>query len=76
MIKKVTKEQYQEFLKDYAWQLLKHPDYRLGEAFLNYFTKIHDTLLMDSDGRDCSWALYQTKDNKKAQHMIDHFIEK
>lgn len=75
-MKKITQEEYQEFLKDYTWKLLQFPDYRLGQAFLNYFTKIQDHLLMDGDhGRDYSWELYQEKDKVKAQKMIDFFRE-
>jgi len=41
---KISQQQYQEFLKHLAWQRLKAPDYRFGQAFLNYFPEIRETM--------------------------------
>jgi hypothetical protein len=45
---RITQEQYEEFLKHLAWTRLKAPDYRFGQAFLNYFPTIRD--IMENTG--------------------------
>ncbi len=37
----ISKSEYEEFEKHYVWVLIKAPDYRLGQAFLNYFPEIN-----------------------------------
>lgn len=37
---KITQAEYKEFLKHLSWQRLKTPDYRFGQAFLNYFPEV------------------------------------
>ena len=44
----ISKQQYEEFLKHLTWQRLKTPDYRFGQAFLNYFPDIRE--IMENDG--------------------------
>jgi hypothetical protein len=44
----ISKQQYEEFLKHLAWQRLKTPDYRFGQAFLNYFPNVRE--IMENDG--------------------------
>jgi hypothetical protein len=44
----ISKQQYEEFLKHLAWQRLKTPDYRFGQAFLNYFPVVRE--IMERDG--------------------------
>ena len=73
---RVSRERYEEFLKHYAWQLLKSPDYRLGQAFLNYFNEVDKIMTSDGDlGARDSVALYYEPDNKQAQAMIDLWRE-
>lgn len=72
---KVSRERYAEFLKHYAWQLLKTPDYRLGQAFLNYFNEVDKIMNSDGDlGMRDSVQLYYETDNKRVQEMIDRWI--
>lgn len=73
---RVTKEQYAEFLKHYAWQLLKSSDYRLGQAFLNYFNEVDKIMEADrNQGRRDAVLLYYETDNKRAQEVIDRWRE-
>ena len=76
-MQKITDDQYQAFLKYYMWNLLQHPDYRLGEAFINYFTDISDELIYNlRNENDFTWELYGEGNSAKAQKMINLFREK
>jgi len=72
---KVSRERYTEFIKHYTWQLLKTPDYRLGQAFINYFNEVDRMMSEDGDlGKQDAVMLYYETDNKRAQEMIDRWI--
>lgn len=71
---KISKEQYEEFLKHYAWQLLKSPDYRLGQGFINFFNEVDKIWQADGDlGKQQSVNLYYETNNKEAQQIIDRW---
>ena len=63
---KVTRKQYEEFLKEFAWQRLKSPDYRLGQAFCNHFSKQANAVL----GTVEEFRLYYTTTDETAQELI------
>ena len=72
---KVSRERYEAFLKDYAWQVLKNADYRLGQAFINYFNEVDQMMSADGDlGKQDAVMLYYTTDHKQAQEMINRWI--
>lgn len=72
----ITKQQYEEFLKDYTIEVLRNPDYRLGQAFLNYFPAVDRMMSNDGDlGAAGAVKLYYTTDNKEFQELIAHYIE-
>ena len=77
----ISKERYEEFLKHYQWQLLKSPDYRLGQAFLNYFPEISKALVEETEsGQPTAGALLECKlyhetNQSQAQKLIDIFRE-
>mgnify|MGYP003341280584 CR=1 FL=1 len=71
---KITQEQYQEFLKHLAWQRLQSPDYRLGQAFLNYFPEISSLMRHDGDlGALDELKLFNEKDNSKVWPIINRW---
>ena len=73
---KISRERYEEFLKHYAWQVLKSPDYRLGQGFINYFDEVDKIMSADGDiGRQDAVMLYYEIDNKRAQAVIDRWRE-
>lgn len=69
---KIAADKYAEFLEHYSWQLLQAPDYRLGQAFLNYFPAIGKGLAK-TDGTILEMKLYYETDNARAQEMIDNW---
>ena len=72
----ISRLDWEEFLKAYTWQLLKNPDYRLGQAFLNYYTEINQMLENDGDlGRQLSTQLFYEKDLVRTYAIIGQWIE-
>lgn len=65
---KISKLAYAEFEKHYAWVLLSAPDYRLGQAFVNYFPEAQIKGLPDS-------RLFFETNNKTSQSIINTLIE-
>ena len=73
---KVSRERYQEFLEHYAWQLLKSPDYRLGQAFINFFNEVDKMMSEDGDlGKQDAVMLYYETNNLRAQQLIDKWLD-
>lgn len=73
---KVSKQEYAEFQKHYAWILLKAPDYRLGQAFLNYFPNVSKAMTSAGKlGTLDEFKLYNETDKLKAQQEIDKWLE-
>ena len=74
---KITKEQYEEFLKHLVWERLKAPDYRLGQAFLNYFPEIRKIMRNDGDlGSQGEQHLFYEEWEPTARMKCEAWIEK
>ena len=72
----ITQEQYQEFLKHLAWQRLQSPDYRFGQAFLNYFPEISKNMRRDGDnGTLDEMNLFYEINDLVAQEFIAKWID-
>ena len=72
----VSKEEYQGFLKHYEWQLIKSPDYRLGQAFLNYFPWVRDSMGTDGDlGHRDLFQVWQSSNRLEVLDLVDWYIE-
>ena len=73
---RISKERWAEFQQHYAWQLLKSPDYRLGQAFLNHFNEVDKIWNNDGDlGKQQSVMLYYETDNDRAMGIIKGWLE-
>ena len=74
---KITREEYQEFLKYLAWTRLQAPDYRLGQAFLNYFPQISKRLIKDEHwGTLYEYNLFNEINDLAAQTIIDQWVDR
>jgi hypothetical protein len=72
----ISREEWTSFLEAYTWQLLKSPDYRLGQAFLNYYIEINRTLKNDGYlGQQLATQLYNKTDPIQARAIIGQWIE-
>ena len=74
---KITMQEFEEFEKRYMFEVLKNPDYRIGQAFYNSFPEI--ALSMEDDG-DLGYAqanrLWNTKDRNEVLEILDWYIVK
>ena len=72
---KITKEQYEAFQKHYMFEFIRNSDYRLGQAFLNYFPEISKLMREDGDlGTMDEFKLYNETNPKCAQEQINGWI--
>ncbi len=71
----ISQQQYEEFLKDYTIEVLRNPNYRLGQAFLNYFPAVDRLMNNDGDlGAADATKLYYTTNNDEAREMIQSYL--
>ena len=73
---KITPAEYAKFLEHLAWQRLKTPDYRLGQAFLNYFPQISQHLISSEQwGTLYEYNLFNEISDLEAQKIIDEWVD-
>ena len=70
-------KQFEAFEKQFVFDVLGNPDYRLGQAFSNTFPEI--AVSMEEDG-DLGYAqanlLWNTKDRNEVLKLIDWYLIK
>ena len=64
----ITHQEFDEFVKHYCWMILKYPDYRVGQAFINYFPAFRRDI-------DISANLFYNTDNAQCWEIIRKYIE-
>ena len=65
---KISKLEYAEFKQHYVWVLLSAPDYRLGQAFVNYFPEAQVDAFPEV-------RLFFEPNNETSQTIINTLIE-
>ena len=74
---KIIMQEFEEFEKQYMFEVLKNPDYRIGQAFYNTFPEI--ALSMEEDG-DLGYSeasrLWNSKNLSEVLELIDWYIVK
>lgn len=70
----ITPQQYETFQQYYAWQLLKSPDLRLGQAFLNYFPEVSRDMASQDDGTLLEMKLFYETDVEDANRVINQWV--
>lgn len=72
---KITQRQYQEFMEHLMWQRLQSPDYRIGQAFLNYFPEVSTYIARSGkDGTLFEMKLYYETDEDRAKELINQWV--
>lgn len=74
---KITENEYAGFLEHYTWEKLKNPDYRIGQAFLNYFPdvgKFYNS--QGGEGQDEEYRLWNERSVSQAQKIIDRWRDR
>ena len=75
-MKKVTWAEIAEFEKDFTLKVLANPTLRYGQAFLNYFSWVHDSMLHDGDlGHRDAIAVWGSSDRLEVLDLADWYIE-
>ena len=74
---KITMQEFEEFEKQYMFEVLKNPDYRLGQAFYNTFPEIALSMEEDGDiGYSQASRLWNSKNLNEVLELIDWYLIK
>jgi hypothetical protein len=74
---KITMQEFEEFEKQFVFEVLKNPDYRLGQAFYNTFPEIALSMEEDGDiGYSQASRLWNSKDRDEVLKLIDWYLIK
>lgn len=72
---KITQEDWDQFKKHYMFEFIRNPDYRFGQAFLNYFSELGKHLLECGDhGENIENRLWNAKTQNDAMIIIGQLI--
>lgn len=73
-MRKITQLEFQEFEKDLLFKQIAYPDYRYGQAFLNYFKWVEDSLDADGDlGRIQANKIWNCSNREMVLNMCNSY---
>lgn len=73
---KVTWAEIAEFEKDFTHKVLANPNYRYGQAFLNYFPWVYNSMNSDGDlGARDAMAVWNSSNRLEVLDLVDWYIE-
>ena len=73
----ITEQEFEEFEKWFLLAKIRYPEYRYGQAFLNYFNGI-DSLSMNSSKvmkESNTFELFIEKDMLRAREMVLRYVK-
>ena len=74
---KITLAEFEEFEKQFLFDKINNPYYRLGQAFLNKFPEIDRLMERDGDlGAQQARRLWECDNRKQVLELIDWYIDK
>jgi len=74
---KITIKEFEEFEKQFLFEKIKNPYYRLGQAFLNKFPEIDRLMEDDGDlGAQQARQVWECDNRKQVLELIDWYINK
>lgn len=74
---KITMQEFEEFEKEFLFQQIANPSYRLGQAFINAFSKISNNIESDGDIGYMRWQeLWECNNRKRVLELIDWYVIK
>ena len=72
---KITTEDWIQFKKHYMFEFIRNPDYRFGQAFLNYFTDLSKYLIAAGErGESIEQRLWNAQTQDEAMSLIGSMI--
>ena len=72
---KITMQEFEAFEKRYVFEVLKNPDYRLGQAFINDYRDISNSMIGDKDGIFENNRLWLSRDREEVLKIIERYVE-
>ena len=72
---KITMEQFEAFEKQFVFEVLGNPDYRLGQAFSNTFPEIVRDLESGDIGYRLGIRLWEARSRDRVLDLIEGYIE-
>ena len=74
---KITMQEFEAFEKQFLFDVLKNPDYRIGQAFYNTFPKIAVSMEQDGDiGFAAASHLWNSNKRDEVLKLIDWYLIK
>ena len=74
---KITMREFEEFEKQFLFDVLANPDYRIGQAFYNTFPKIAVSMEQDGDlGFAQASHLWNSTNRVEVLKLIDWYLIK
>jgi hypothetical protein len=74
---KITMKEFELFEKEFLFQQIANPSYRLGQAFINTYPKISRSMEDDGDLGYMQWQkLWDCNDRKRVLELINWYIIK
>lgn len=74
---KITIEEFELFEKEFLFQQIANPYYRLGQAFINTYPEISRSMENDGDLGYMRWQeLWECNNRTKVLKLIEWYIEK
>jgi hypothetical protein len=74
---KITIKEFEEFEKQFLFEKINNPYYRLGQAFLNKFPEIDRLMEEDGDlGAQQARRVWECDNRKQVLELIDWYINK
>ena len=68
-------KQFEEFEREFLFEQIKNPWYRLGQAFYNTFTEISNAMEADGDqGFAIANRLWNSNNREEVLKLIDWYI--
>ena len=69
-------QEFEAFEKQFVFEVLGNPDYRLGQAFTNTFPEIVEALSSGDIGYRQQLWLWEAQSRDRVLELIDGYIEK
>jgi hypothetical protein len=72
---KITPDEWQQFKKQYMFEFMRNPDYRFGQAFLNYFPELSKYLISAGErGESIEQRLWNAQKQEEVMSLIGSMI--
>ena len=71
---KITMKEFETFEQQFVYDVLRVPDYRLGQAFSNTFPKIVEDLSGGPIGYRQQMWLWEARSRERVLELIDEYI--